>query len=363
MKKIIFLMIIMSLCAMIWAHPKFMPFKVNPNKFIETRADSLHGFDVISYDISIKINDANHSISGAVITEINAESNLNSIEYNLISLTVDSVYVNDIPVNFTHTNGVISIPLNISNGTTFFTRVVYHGNPVLSNDGYGNGMTFLTNQVFTVSDPNAGRYWWPSYDHPWDKALVNLHVRVRSDWKVAANGIRQSIEQQADNTSTHHWIGSNPMATYLVSIAAAPYEEVNSSFQNIPLQNFVFPTQVTVAQTMFNKLPEMMQIYTDAYGPYPFEKYGNAVASISSFAAMEHQTMTTIGSSLINGSLSSDYTVTHELAHQWFGNCLTPLTWKDVWLSESFATYSEAVYAQGKYGYEAFCSYVQSSYH
>jgi hypothetical protein len=55
MKKIIFLMIIMSLCAMIWAHPKFMPFKVNPNKFIETRADSLHGFDVISYDISIKI--------------------------------------------------------------------------------------------------------------------------------------------------------------------------------------------------------------------------------------------------------------------------------------------------------------------
>lgn len=347
----------------VYAHPKFL--KVNPNIYLnnETRADSLHGFDVQSYDIWIKINHSSSSISGAVNAQVMAEDNLSSIQYNLVSLTVDSVYVNNNPVTFTHNNGLITIPLSVQTGQLFSTRVVYHGTPVLTSDGYSNGMNFYTQQVFTVSDPNAGRYWWPSYDHPWDKALVNLHVRLRSDWKAACNGIRSSIETHTDNTSTHHWIGSNPMATYLVSIAAAPYVEVNGTFNDIPLQNFVFSNQATVAQTMFNKLPEMMQIYSEAYGPYPFEKYGNAVANISNFAAMEHQTMTTIGSSLMNGSLSSDYVVAHELAHQWYGNCLTPLTWKDVWLSESFATYSEAVYCYGKFGYEAFCSYVLTSYH
>ncbi len=363
MKKILIFLFILIIITSINAHPKF--FKANPNMLMnnETRADSLHGFDVQSYDIWININHSAQSISGAVNAQVMAEENLSSIQYNLVSLTVDSVYVNNSPVNFTHNNGLINIPLSIQSGQLFSTRVVYHGNPVLTNDGYSNGMTFLTQQVFTVSDPNAGRNWWPSYDHPWDKALVNLHIRIRSDWKVACNGIRSSIEQHTDNTSTHHWIGSSPMATYLVSIAAAPYVEVNGTFNNIPLQNFVFSNQATVAQTMFNKLPEMMQIYSDAYGPYPFEKYGNAVANISTFAAMEHQTMTTIGSSLMNGSLSSDYVVAHELAHQWYGNCLTPLTWKDVWLSESFATYSEAVYCYEKFGYEAFCSYVLSSYH
>lgn len=363
MKKLLALTLTMLFFLSLMAHPKFTPVNTGINYNNYDRADSLHGFDVQSYDIWISINPTAHSISGKVIASVRAAQNLTNIQYELESLTVDSVYVNNTPVTFTHTNGKITIPLSVQNNELFTTRVVYHGNPALSNDGYSNGMTFLTQQVFTVSDPNAARYWWPCYDHPWDKALVNEHIRIRSDWKVACNGLRQSIETHNDNTSTHHWIGSNPMTTYLVSMAAADYQEIAGTFNNIPLQNFVFQSHYNTAQTMFNKLPEMMQVYSDSYGTYPFEKYGNAVASIASFAAMEHQTMTTIGTSLINGSLSSDYTVAHELSHQWFGNCLTPLTWKDVWLSESFATYSEALYANRKFGYDAFCSYVKTSFH
>ncbi|HPY96375.1 MAG TPA: M1 family aminopeptidase [Candidatus Cloacimonadota bacterium] len=363
MKKAILIIISLSIMTMLIAHPKFM--KVNPNSspINYARADSLHGFDIIAYDIWLKIDDIAQSVNGAVNAQVTAEENLSNISYELEGLIVDSVYVNGSLANFTHNNGLINISLDVASGSSFTTRVVYHGNPILSNDGYNNGMTFRANQIFTVSDPNAGRYWWPSYDHPWDKAKVDLHVRVRSDWKVAANGIRQSIDNHSDNTSTHHWLGSNPMATYLVSIACAPYEEITGTFQDIPLHNFVLANQVAVGQTMFAKLPQMMQAFSDAYGPYPFEKYGNAVANINTFGAMEHQTMTTLGASIMGGTLANDYVVAHELSHQWFGNCLTPLTWKDVWLSESFATYSEAVYTEAVFGYEAFCSYVQSSYH
>ncbi|MDD2651269.1 MAG: M1 family aminopeptidase, partial [Candidatus Cloacimonetes bacterium] len=363
MKRIILLFVLINIILFAWAHPKFT--KVSPNSIPvqHSRADSLHGFDVIAYDIWINIDDQNQSISGAVNAFVNAEENLTSISYELEGLTVDSVYVNNNITSFTHNNGVIDIDINVSNGESFTTRVVYHGNPILSNDGYANGMTFRPTQIFTISDPNAGRYWWPSYDHPWDKAIVDLHIRVRSDWKVAANGIREEIEQHTDNTSTHHWIGSNPMATYLVSIACAPYEEIMGTFQDIPLHNFAFASQVPTAQVLFAKLSQMMQAFTDAYGQYPFEKYGNAVANISTFGAMEHQTMTTLGSTIMEGTLSNEYVIAHELSHQWFGNCLTPLTWKDVWLSESFATYSEVIYTEAVFDNEAANIYVRDKLH
>lgn len=362
MKKFfLFLLAIFSVISLM-AHPKFST-RITREDFYQNRADSAHGFDVTHYDINLKINPSTQLVNGFVEAQVTAQQNLSQIQYELISLIVDSVKVNNNLTTFTYQNGIITINLNVQNGQNFTTRVYYQGHPVLSNDGYGNGMTFLTSQVFTVSDPNASRYWWPCYDHPWDKAIVNLHIRTRSDWKVACNGLRTQIEDHGDGTSTHHWIGSNPMATYLVSLAATNYAEITGEYAGTPIQNFVLPSHLSTATLLFADLPQMMQAYTEAFGPYPFEKYGNAVANISTFAAMEHQTMTTMGASFIQNNDMCKYIVTHELAHQWFGNCLTPLTWKDVWLSESFATYSEAVYAQFKYGYDNMTNYVKTSFH
>ncbi len=361
MKRIIFLICVLFSFIGLYGHPKFSTV-LSSRDYYYTRADSAHGFNVLNYDLNISINASQHTITGMVEAQVLAEVSLSQIQYELVSLTVDSVKVNNNPAVFTHQNGIITINLNIPAEQNFSTKVYYHGAPVLSNDGYGNGMTFLSNQVFTVSDPNASRYWWPCYDHPWDKAIVNQHIRIRSDWKVACNGLRTQIEDHGDGTSTHHWIGSNPMATYLVCLTSADFAEVNEVFQSIPLQNFVLPNQVNTATLLFGDMPQMMEAFSEAYGPYPFEKYGNAVANISTFAAMEHQTMTTIGASYIQNNNTCKYIVAHEMAHQWFGNCLTPLTWKDVWLSESFATYSEAIYAEHQLGFEGMKNYVLSSF-
>ena len=362
MKKILTLAFLMF-TSLIFSHPEISVSNPDSSLLNQTRADSLHGFDITKYTLNLAIDDANHYISGNVITNVTAEENLTNILYNLVALNVDSVKVNNQPVDFNYENDLISIPLNINVGDEFTTKVVYHGNPVMTGGVYNLGMFFQSNGVFTISDPNASRNWWPCYDHPWDKAIVDLNVTVRDDWNEASNGLRTGIDNNNDGTKTYHWSGQNPMTTFLVTVSASNFVELDDDFNGIPIMNFVNPAIENLAVTDFSNLTFMMQVFSQKYGDYPFEKYGNVVEPMSTFGGMEHQTMTTLASNIIDGNHGNETTIAHELAHQWFGDCLTPLTWKDVWLSESFATYSECVYTQAWHGFQAMNNYVKMSYH
>ncbi|MBW6513385.1 MAG: T9SS type A sorting domain-containing protein [Candidatus Syntrophosphaera sp.] len=330
---------------------------------IEARADSLTGFDIQKYEITLDINHQTHQIAGNVLATVLAEDNLSSIQYNLVGLTVSSVLVNGVAAAYTHTGGIINISLNIPSGQTFSTQVFYSGVPQLSGAPYNIGMIFSANTVFTISDPDAGRYWWPCYDHPWDKAVVDLHITLRGDWKVAANGIRTSIVDNGDGTSTTHWIGEHPMTTYLVCITAGPYVEINQTAGDIPIQSFVTQNQYNNALVDFANVPAMINYFSQVFGPYPFEKYGHAVVSMSTYGAMEHQTMTTLGNFIITGNGTYELIIAHELAHQWYGNAVSFLTFKDVWLSEGFATYSEHLWVDHTLGWQAAADYIYTSYH
>jgi hypothetical protein len=327
------------------------------------RHDSLTGFDITKYDLSMNINDQTHFISGSVIAYVTAESHVGAIEYNLMggTLTVTEVKVNDVINEFSFTNGIIHIPLDISAGQNFTTKVSYSGTPGNSPAPYNIGMLFTASAIYTLSNPDAGRYWWPSYDHPWDKALIDLHITVRNDWLVAGNGLRESIIDNGNGTKTHNWICSHPVATYVIGIAAGPYVEFNQTAGDLPIQNFVLPSQLNNATADFSNVPEMINYFSTVYGAYPFEKYGHALVNMSTYAAMEHQTMTTFGSQYITGTQTYEPTVAHELAHQWMGNSVTPLTMQDVWLKESFATYSEFLWTVHKSGWQTGLQYLSSS--
>lgn len=325
-----------------------------------SRADSAHGFDVLTYDLTLEIDDVNESVTGAVITEVEAEETLTEITYELENMNVDQVLLDGTIANYTYDGSLITIQLGLMNpGELFTTSVEYSGNPIWD----GLGMYFGGYHMFTISDPNASRYWWPCYDHPWDKAEVDLHITCREDWDVASNGILGSIVNNGNGTRTHNWNGENPMATYLVSLVTRDLTELNDNFGSIPIQNFVPPGMVANANEDFSNLPFMMETFTGLFGDYPFEKYGNAVTNFATYGAMEHQTMTTLGDYIITGNHTYETTIAHELAHQWFGDCLTCLTWKDIWLSEGFATYSEALYTEAWQGYEAMVNYIHNSIH
>lgn len=330
------------------------------------RADSAHGFDVQKYEITLSINDSSHYIEGNVLATVLAEEALSSLSYEFVGLTVSSVKVNGQTAAYTHSGGILNISANIPAGQQFSTQVFYSGVPQLTTNSYHLGMIFGNSTVFTISDPDAARNWWPCYDHPWDKAVVDLHITMRSDWKVAANGIRSQVVNNGNGTSTTHWLGSNPMTTYLVCITAGPYVEINQvvpELDNLPVQNFVTQGQYNNALIDLQNLPLMISYFSELFGDYPFEKYGNATVNMSTYGAMEHQTMTTLGNYIITGNQSYEPTIAHELAHQWFGDAVSFLTFKDVWLSEGFATYSEHLWTDKRFGWQSAADYVGSSYH
>lgn len=336
---------------------------MEPSTRVIDRADSLTGFDITKYTINLYVNDSTHYIEGVVDAEVTAEAPLSSIQYRLEggSLSVTSVLVDNVSVPFTHQNGIINIPVSFSTGQSFVTRVSYNGIPGNSPAPYNIGLKFTSTGIYTLSNPDAGRFYWPSYDHPWDKALVDWNIRVRSDWLAAANGIRTGITDNGDGTRTHHWVCSFPVATYVMGFAAAAYIESNQTAGALPIQNFVLPNQLNNAQVDFANVPQMIAHFSELYGPYPFEKYGHMVVNMSTYAAMEHQTMTTFGAQYLTGNQNYESIVAHELTHQWYGNYLTPITMREVWLKESFATYSEFLWAHKKSGWDSALQYLRNS--
>jgi hypothetical protein len=325
------------------------------------RADSLTGFDVTKYLIELQIDEETHFLSGRVTAWVTAEEDISGIDYELEggSLAVTELLVNGIESPYTHENGIIHIPIYLSQGSTFTTTVSYAGVPGHSPSPYNIGMLFTQNGVYTLSNPDAGRFWWPSYDHPWDKALVDWEITVREDWLAAANGIRTGITDNGDGTRTHHWHCASPVATYVIGFAAAPYVEFLQQAGGLPIQNFVLAGQLSNAQTDFSNVPAMIDFFSDAFGPYPFEKYGHMVVNMATYAAMEHQTMTTFGAAYLTGDQAYESIVAHELAHQWYGNYVTPITMREVWLKESFATYSEFLWEAHHLGWQEGCDYLR----
>jgi len=360
-RKILLLFLILSFSIGLYAWRGF--YSLEPSTLQTTRADSLTGFDILKYTVDLRIDDVNQYIEGSVEALVLAEDELSQMQYRLEggNLAVTSVLVNGAVSAFTHEAGIISIPLQMSSGAEFSTKVYYQGNPGNSPSPYNIGLKFTPSSFYTLSNPDAGRLYMPTYDHPWDKALIEWRLTVREDWLAAANGIRQSITDNGDGTRTHHWISQFPVATYVMGFAAAPYIEFHQQAGEIPIQNFVLPSQLANAQVDFANVPRMIAYFSEIFGPYPFEKYGHMVVNMSTYAAMEHQTMTTFGAQYLDGQQGYESIVAHELAHQWYGNYLTPITMREVWLKECFATYSEALWVHHNEGWEAAKAYLKES--
>ncbi|MBI3193722.1 MAG: M1 family metallopeptidase, partial [Ignavibacteriae bacterium] len=315
-------------------------------------------YDVTYYQLNIIVTTSPQYISGSVLMKAFGKQNgLTTITLDLMnSLTVDSVIVDSTNVGFTQQSSSFDVTLDRTYNfdEELEVKIYYHGVP--GNSGFGS-FEFSSHQgtpwVWSLSEPYGAKDWWPCKDHPADKAdSADILVTCASPYKVGSNGKLLSVVDNGNGTSTHHWKESYAISTYLISIAITNYAQFSNWFHYSPTDsmevlNYVLPEQLASAQANLPRTVDMLEIYSDLFGLYPFitEKYGHSQFGWG--GGMEHQTMTSLGG-------FSEGLVAHELAHQWFGDMITCRNWPNIWLNEGFATYLEALYYERRYGATAY---------
>jgi len=203
--------------------------------------------------------------------------------------------------------------------------------------------------AFSDSFPDNVHHWFPCFDYPNDKVTNELIVLAKSGYKVAANGRLDSVvEDKAAGTVTYHWSQELPHSTYLIFFAAAPYVVVRDFYKTLPVNYWVYPQDEKKAFPTYGKTPKMIEFFNKTFGyDYPWQKYdqisvpSGGGAESTSATAMTHRIM-------VDEKDEPDFSaigiVSHELAHQWWGDLITLRSWAHTWMNESFGTYSDYLY-------------------
>lgn len=316
----------------------------------------LEPVDVQHYDLSIDIDRETETIDAtAEITLVPTESGLTGFRLFLKEYTVSEVTGS---ASFDHVEDslFITLPGPVSPPDTVDLVIQYSGTP--PEEPWG-GFHFHPYAVYHmgvgfVTDPSMGRYMFPCHDRPADKATFDFHITVPDTLYAVANGDSAGVTVNGDGTLTYHWTLDQPMSTYLAALSAGDYTVLHDSTDS-RIYYYVYSWDVDDALGSFVNVDQMMACFESLYGPYPWDCKFSYVQTPK--GDMEHLSQVYHIASAINGTTNYDWLLAHEMGHQWWGDCVTERYWTDVWLSEGFATYSEALWME-TYGEEEYRDYV-----
>ncbi len=307
------------------------------------------GYDVLRYRLELAYDPPSRFLEGATAIEAVAQESLRSFNLDLRLMEARAVRVNGAEAEFTQTERELTVvpaaPIDV--GDTFEVEVTYAGtadrvpSAALSGTiGWFPG----TDASFVMSEPDAASSVFPANDHPLDKAEFEFAITVPVGFEAAANGIMVGEpEQLPDGRVRTTFQHEFPMAPYLVAIGIADFDvEESVSDAGVPIRNYFQEDVGSGVREAFARQGEMVDFFSELFGPYPFETYGALVipSGAGAFAALETQTLSTFPVAF--GATSYDEAiVAHEVVHQWFGNSVSLADWDDIWLNEGFATYGE----------------------
>lgn len=309
------------------------------------------GYDALHYGLDIKYVPDTDRLDGTVVMTARATQNLSRFDLDLQDLTVSSVSVNGrrAEVRQDGQEVVITPSRGLRKGSVFVTAVRYGGVPktiVGSPIVFGSPYGFLhtPDGAFVGAEPNAPSTWYPLNDHPRDKAPYTIRVTVPKGLRAVSNGLLISEHTKGD-TSTFLWNESQPMANYLSTIDIGKWV-IDESRTPGGLRNYtaVDPVllggQPNAVQFFRDTTAEATDRWSELIGEYPFDTTG-AIADDARFNNQPLGFSLETQSKPVYSAVRSPTTIAHEIAHQWFGDAVTPARWKDIWLNESFATWVE----------------------
>lgn len=282
--------------------------------------------------------------------KINAKENLDitSVEFHSSPIT-----------NYSRVGDVLTItlPETLDAGVSDVISISFSGNADTSS-GYYTNTHNGTAVSYTLSESFHASSWWVCKDDLQNKVDgMDIFITHPSDMKAASNGTLISVEDLGNGSSVTHWQHNYGIPAYLAAVAVTNYVEYNTTMEvggvTMPIINYLYPESLSSAKTTLDATPNYITEISNMYGDYPFknEKYGHAQWNWG--GGMEHSTMSFMGG-------WSARLIKHELAHQWFGDKVTCRTWRDIWLNEGFAEYTDGWLIQKLNGESSFISWKNS---
>ena len=308
-------------------------------KSIQTNASN--NYDLKYHRLQWVVNPDTFFIQGVVTSYFKiTQNNTSQISFDLThKLMVDSILFHNGKISF---NLGLNDELTVNFGEALNSNqfdsisIFYHGNPDTTDAAYVKSTHNGVPIIWTLSEPYGAKNWWPCKQALNDKIdSVDIYVLVPQAYKAASNGMLQGVVSKGINKE-FHWKHKYPIATYLIGVGVTNYsvfsKYVKEGTDSIQILNYVYPEDSANAVSQVVGLVPIFQFYDSIFGIYPFikERYGHA--QFGAGGGMEHQTMTFITD-------FGFHVMSHELAHQWFGDKITCGSWHDLWLNEGFATY------------------------
>jgi aminopeptidase N len=308
------------------------------------------GYTVNRYELDLDYRVASNRLTARARLHATATAQVDRFSLDLAGLRVGKVTVNGTrAARYSQRAGKLNVWIQetVGVGGALVVDVHYAGRPRPTVGTWGEvGWEELTDGVIVAGQPDGAPSWFPCNDHPSDKASFEIAVTTDAGYHVEANG---TLIERSVLSSRVRWCFEQPepMATYLATVQIGRYVVVETANGPVRQRAAVPPRLRELFLHDFGRQHEMMTLFEQLFGPYPFAHYTVEVADDVLEIPLEAQGMSVFGRNHLDGQRGDQRLVAHELAHQWFGNSLTARRWRDIWLHEGFACYAEWLWSEG----------------
>ena len=311
------------------------------------------GIDVESYDVELEIDPDRRLLAGTVTVTGTFTAATDQLSFDLDGPEVRSATVDDatVEVRVDGSDLIVALDDPRSPGERFVAAFEIV-TAVDSGPSFGPDAGIFASQggLWSVNEPDGVSTWMPVNDHPTDKAVWTFRLTVPTGFEAIANGALVDIVAD-DGATTWVWHQDELMASYLVLLLVDDYDLVDDGAievggATVELRHVVRSDRRDDLDRYLDITRRQLEFFTALFGPYPFDRYGLAIADSQPGLAMETQGLPLFSSTDLDGTLGplQHLLLAHELAHQWFGNAVSPATWDDIWLNEGFATYAQMLW-------------------